>query len=158
MDIFLQSLISDASIPQNGYWRERPALVICSNLNGKEEKIHTAKRWWEELGYRFGEIHTGYSGAECSGGYIQASIVITLSSHTYGLAQTFMQINTKNKQIQAARIELSQRSLQKHRCITHELGHGLGWSHSSEEMHLMYPIYELGGWEYFGLSFDQYKH
>ena len=157
INIVLKNILPISFISQNGFWKQKPEVIICSNIT-QQDKVIFAKQWWEELGYTFSTIHTEYKGPECKKGYRKGSILITLSTNTYGLAQTFTQINTKTKEIKATRIELSYKGETMDRCIVHEIGHGLGWSHSNSKRHIMHPIYEHGGWHTDGIELQSYSY
>jgi hypothetical protein len=54
--------------------------------------------------------------------------------------------------IKASRIEFKKWD---ERIVAHEAAHSLGWLHCQMPGHLMYPIYEGGGWNLLGMKEEQ---
>ena len=53
--------------------------------------------------------------------------------------------------IAKAMISIYPRFGRKDRVLEHEFGHALGWAHYNKKFHIMYPNWQGGGYDHYGL-------
>ena len=126
-----------------GDWEKPPNIKVC-DTDIPIEKVRQATDWWSARGYRFGYIIRSNCLTKQETGFIY----ITLPGQTFdfgkSLARTHLGRIDNLKTIVWAHIEVS--DPHKARLLEHEIGHALGWTHSSIDDHIMHPSWQRGGW------------
>jgi predicted Zn-dependent protease len=126
-----------------GYWLEPPNIKICDRVVSIS-KAQRAIRFWERLGYQFGEIthETNIMNCRPTAGKI-GEIVIQLPTarismdDNLALTKTYRETTT-NINLRAE-IFITPFAAEKLLTLEHEIGHALGWSHVNSSYHLMNP-------------------
>ena len=152
MIVFLTTLSLAGEPKQEARWKHPPRIVVCASLPLEPERILHSFGWWVERGYDFSQVELDYDGFECMEHYIPGAIMITRRYRDdRRVAETYTRMAVQSKTLLAARIELSTKAYRRERVLIHEIGHALGWTHTSKVGHLMNPIYQRGGWQDFGI-------
>ena len=147
--------IADAP-PQVATWGRAPILVICEYAPVSEIQINSAVKFWERLGYEFGQVHyKKNSQRKCSSempaGHILIHIVTKgVKLESTALAQTHFFVDNLTNKIDWAVIYM--RTDIRDTVLEHELGHALGFLHFNKINHLMNQKWEMGGWDVEGLE------
>ena len=136
--------VSSSKIKRLGQWEFPPSIEICLSAPVTKAKVIVAAQFWYDLGYKFGEIYPQRPNSSCDTGNMNGQILISNYVHKASMpGETILYINDQD-QIKWAKIRLEQ---DISRILEHELGHALGWSHTSQVGHLMNPTLEDGGWD-----------
>jgi|TARA_B100000700_G_C14644379_1_gene668960 hypothetical protein len=126
-----------------GEWKKPPNIKVCDK-DIPVEKVSLAVEWWRMRGYKFGYIIRSNCLSKKETGFIY----ITLPGQTFdfgkNLARTHLARVDNSSVIIWAHIEVS--DVHKSRLLEHEIGHALGWTHSSIDKHIMHPSWQRGGW------------
>ena len=147
-----------------GYWLSAPIIKICPGAGISKSRVKTALRYWEDLGYEFGEIiEPGYTGIGCEAlaGEIafrlptQSELSQAVSNSRLGVAAT--QIHRPTQQILASDIYF-QTTVASHqlKIVEHEIGHALGWEHHNFSNHIMHPSLHHSG--YGSVGVEKYRY
>jgi hypothetical protein len=142
--------------PQVATWSKAPKILVCQHAPISMVQAHSAKRFWERLGYEFqGVSKAGIVGDECStdspNGYILIHLVTKgVKLEETSLAQTRFYVDNLSNTIQWAVIYL--RPDVRERILEHEIGHALGFLHFNETSHIMNEKWTIGGWDTEGLD------
>jgi hypothetical protein len=145
-----------------GKWNPeiKPDIVVCDSLRISRSRVMMAIKFWERLGYDFGQIRINDTSRSCVTGPLYFEIVISLPRVEYDwnyLAVTRVYKHMHTKEILWATIQLQQSSVSKQRVLEHEIGHALGWPHFNWQGHLMHPVWQNGGYNTTGLQPRYYK-
>ncbi len=132
-----------------GHWPTAPSVKIC-DLDISEVEVRKAIDWWRVRGYKFGYIVRSKCLTKRETGFIY--ITLPGQSFDFGksLARTHLGRVDNTSTIIWAHIEVT--DAEKERLLEHEIGHALGWTHSSIEKHMMHPSWQRGGWIDKGVS------
>lgn len=140
------------------YWQEPPDVRLCEGSGVSEVRLRSALRFWERLGYEFGEIiiDNGNTSACFRGGYNGEIVILLFNSSEVGdfsdkLAITQTYYHTTHRFIIKSKIYINRYGAQKERVLEHEIGHALGWSHFNRRYHLMHENHDVGGHDTTGL-------
>jgi len=131
------------SVRRVGEWEKPPDVVLCDASIITEEKLTSVIRWWEDLGYEFGNVIVNPEHRGCSGN-VGGTITITLSK--LGAHTRFLE---KDEKLYWAKVKATADSPTI--IIAHEIGHALGWTHTREKGHIMNGRYNDAGWFSAGL-------
>tara|TARA_R110002020_G_scaffold74257_13_gene190192 strand:- start:1996 stop:2610 length:615 start_codon:yes stop_codon:yes gene_type:complete len=143
---------------QTATWHKMPAIVVCTHAPVEKEKVQKSIKFWKKLGYRFHSsvyFKESRSAEACMSdnpvGYIVIDLVTQKTFGNYDdMAITHFYIDNRTREIHWARIYL--KTNVEERVLEHELGHALGWMHSTTTGHLMHKKWVHGGWKIDGLK------
>lgn len=130
----------------NGFWAEPPDIVVCDRITTKI-KIANALNFWRRIGYSFGTITVVDNIVACSSieyGKIKIMLPTNIDMKN-NLAVTQLYRYTQDKQNLHAVISIYPFAANNRLVLEHEIGHALGWHHSSQRGHIMFPEYESLG-------------
>ena len=136
-------------------WRHPPTVRVCYNLPIFHYKIERALMFWRYLGYEFGEVIYDDASEYCTGDKTDGSIVIMpnrsyLGDGKYGITTRYSM--ERSNKITGARIEIARLAYGEDLLLEHEIGHALGWTHSPQKGHIMYPYLRKSGTSSDGLK------
>lgn len=142
-------------IEKKASWSSPPNIIICDGIKISKARIKKAISFWEHLGYSFGEIFefscpfdTQYHGAiyimEPSSGF---NFVLLANTHT-----AYTEFPDKRREIIGSWIEIPNNNIIKQRVLEHEIGHSIGFQHTSEANHIMNKEFAKGGFGTSGLK------
>lgn len=140
---------------QTGTWRSPPLIKICKELKISYTRVQLAVAYWRNIGYEFHDVLYDYDSPECFGVDYGSGIIITGGSQDLPedlLAVTRTSINTTTDHIVRSKIFIRQKDVNRPRVLEHELGHALGWKHYPQNMHIMHPQWEKGGYYNSGMK------
>ena len=140
---------------QTGTWRSPPLIKICKELKISYTRVQLAVAYWRNIGYEFHDVLYDYDSPECFGVDYGSGIIITGGSQDLPedlLAVTRTSINTTTDHIVRSKIFIRQKDVNRPRDLEHELGHALGWKHYPQNMHIMHPQWEKGGYYNSGMK------
>ena len=133
-------------------WKENPDIRVCATSEIDLYRVRSATRFWEKLGYDFGNIYTDFSPLCMNPRY--GEITITLPAGDMGannMAATKLYTEKSTGHIAKAMISIYPKYERKERVLEHEIGHALGWSHYNKKFHIMNPSWQEGGYDHVGL-------
>jgi hypothetical protein len=144
---------------KTSYWSQPPDIFICDVATVDEGQVIEAVEYWQELGFEFGVIIDDYNctyndDEDYRNIYLPNTIFIypeykKLKEDKAGVA--IRSIDEETQETYSTVIEI--RTF-KDRVIRHELGHALGWEHTNQLGHIMYPKLSGSGLDAEGLSPD----
>jgi len=141
----------------------KPYLLLCDDFVSMSSAA-SAIRFWENLGYEFGNTRIGNPLDECM--TIDApfgSIRVKLpTSATAGILKGKLAVTSTVKYIDtntlySATITMHSFALNKRYTLEHEIGHALGWSHVETTGHIMNPKWINIGSKTTGVRHDCYS-
>ena len=106
----------------------KPDIVVCDSLHISRSRVMMAVKFWEQLGYEFGEIRFNDKSRSCTESPMYFEIVIGLPSAGYDwsyLAVTRVYKHAHTKEILWATVQIQQTQVTKQRVLEHEIGHAL---------------------------------
>jgi len=142
----------------HGVWTMAPDIVICDGIT-TEFRVRQAVRFWERLGYTFGSISSDSDPFNCRRNEI-GKIKIMLPDSNTKMENNLAITNTErlvatNENIRAT-IIIHSFATTKPLVLEHEIGHALGWQHSTMYGHLMNPEVERLGHDTLGIRHRDY--
>lgn len=140
-------------------WGYSPPLIICDDVRISRSRIDKVLNFWENLGYIFGEIT--YSICPFDEQYLGAIYIMgpqsgfdfNMLSNTHTAYATFQD---GSKRIVGAWIEIPDNIVVMERVLEHEVGHALGFQHSTQKYHMMHKDQRFGGFASSGLNSNLY--
>lgn len=137
---------------QKAQWKMSPSITVCGSTEVPLYRIHRAVRFWESLGYRFGDIRHDHYSMCMTPAYGEILITLPISGFNDShMASTNIYTTLDDGSIVKAKIHILPVYARKDRVIEHEIGHALGWSHYPKRFHMMHPNWQDGGYERQGL-------
>jgi len=128
------------------YWTDRPSVIHCSKSGVSEGRLKSAIIFWENLGYKFGNVSFNVDSHDCFREPLSGEIMITIITNEIAvgsnLAVTKVSFYTATNEIVSSRIFMIPGYANKRWILEHEIGHALGWKHFSREGHIMHPLYQ----------------
>jgi hypothetical protein len=126
-------------------WDEDPILIICPDSDLSRYRANLAVEWWGIRGYEIAYIHRDKDNTICNNTWREGMIMIRgegeLLPDTLAITSRLAVVN---KMI-AAQIILPNESRNTPRLLEHELGHAFGMRHAEITGHIMHPIHNLSG-------------
>ena len=150
--------VSNRQIQLNGVWTIPPDIVICDRV-ASEFRVRQAIRFWQRLGYSFGDVSSSNDPLDCRKEEI-GKIKIMLPDSNTRMANNLAITNTERlvatgENIRAT-IVIHSFAVTKPLVLEHEIGHALGWQHSTRYGHLMNPEVERLGHDTSGIRNSDY--
>lgn len=131
-------------------WSSKPDIKICQHAPVTILQVKKAMKWWEDLGYEFGYIYRSH----CVENAHYGNIVISLAGQDFKFDKNYGTTNVHHNittgKTYWAQIFLPEKV--RERVLEHEIGHALGWHHTTQKGHMLYPSWQLGGWNSAGLE------
>ena len=142
--------IKQDKIQKFANWSSKPDIKICHHAPVTILQVKAALKWWENLGYEFGYVYR----SACIENANYGNIVISLAGQDFKFDKNYGTTNvhhdTKTGKTHWAQIFLPEKV--RERVLEHEIGHALGWHHTTQKGHILYPSWQLGGWNSEGLE------
>lgn len=132
-------------------WKMAPDILICHNSGASEYRVRKAVKFWEPLGYSFGQIYkASKENMSCVTGIPpHATIMIDIPSQSFNfgkhLGTTKIWWRTETGEILKAKIEIKSGWELSERVIEHEIGHALGFKDNRITGHMMNGVWSKGG-------------
>lgn len=148
-----------------GKWDDPPNIIVCDGAGVAQYRLETAVRFWEGLGYQFGDLRILGRFEQCPQDW--GSIVFRLPTQTeltQSLGRSHL-ATTKRYALKDAPDNLvlaeiyfvSSEMSKKKFIVEHEIGHALGWLHSNKRRHIMYPQWSESGVLTEGVRWEDYQ-
>ena len=133
-------------------WSEPPDVRVCANTGASMTRVRDALRYWERLGYEFGDVYLDRL-SYCMNPKNQEIAIVLPSQGTIDskMAATRVYSSRLTGEILKVKIFVLPKTVNKERLLEHEIGHALGWSHYNSRGHIMHPNWWLGGSNSYGL-------
>jgi hypothetical protein len=142
-------------LEQLASWKDPPMIRVCYNLPEFKYRVDRALMFWRYLGYEFGEVVYEDASEWCVGKVRRMDGSITLMPNRRYLGDGIYAITTRHtekKRIIGVRVEISRMGYGEDLLIEHEIGHAMGWTHSPQPGHIMYPYLKQSGTSSDGLK------
>ena len=150
----------------SGWWNQMPDIRICSETGIKKARVETALRFWERQGYNFGEIVLDDQRRRIGPCTPQPFEILfrlpTQEDLSNGLQSNYLACTLASRNsttlevIYAEIFFMSTADATSPRMMEHEIGHALGWMHTTITYHLMYPEYNKTGSNMRGIGYEDY--
>jgi hypothetical protein len=132
-------------------WKDAPIIVNCYGDDFNEPQLTRGIEYWEHRGQSISFYEMNPGDKICENTYIHGFIILRkatteqLNEPTLALTQRY----TSGLEMSGAVIYFSSGSQNLTLIIEHELGHALGFSHVGIEGHIMHPIWEKMGRDFY---------
>lgn len=149
---------SRRTLVQEHHWVEAPTIVVCNSINIKPDRLNSALKFWESIGYTFeGVYFASKQDYACAGGIpLRNQIMIDIPSSGFPFGKHIGNTKTwhkkENGEIIKVKIEIAHGWGTSARVLEHELGHALGWNDFSQTGHIMNGIWAQSGYKTKGLE------
>ena len=149
--------------PLQGWWNDPPDIRVCKDTRVTKSRVETALRFWERLGYSFGDIIMDQSSNVCTPRPFEILFRLPqqsdfkrkdLSNHLACTLTHRMQNSSEIVRAEIFFIEISNSN--RPRMMEHEIGHALGWQHVNSSYHVMHPEYNMSGSSARGVHHNDY--
>ena len=152
-------------VPLTSKWDFAPDIVLCHGAPVTELRVFTALAFWEKLGYEFGRVRTLNHLDMCSPQWghitfrLPTAIELSAAINSDHLATTrYSSLIAMPEILVMSEIYFQTDNVSElPRVVEHELGHALGWHHTTYENHLMHPVYRSVGSVTTGLEIENYN-
>ena len=133
-------------------WVNPPKIRVCENTEISLDRVRRAVKYWERIGYEFGEIYLDRFSFCMNAKDNEIAIVLPSQGIADDkMAATRVYTSKFTGEIMKAKIFMLPRSARKARVLEHEIGHALGWQHYNQSNHIMHPNWWRGGYDSYGL-------
>ena len=158
---YQEAAFSPSAPPEiSSCWEIHPVVKVCKDLKISKSRVEKALDYWRRLGYTFEGVIYDDQSISCAGKPFFGEIVITIPDQGFDydkIAITRRTINEDMGMIIYSKIFLQQNKVTKERVLEHELGHALGWNHTTIRYHMMNKGWENGGHNSSGLGLKRYQ-
>jgi len=150
-EVILVSNKSAAAVRPPLEWAIPPNIVVCSGSDVEMDTVRRATKFWERLGYKFGDIRKAkrddYACATGMPPLNQILIDIPSQGFQFGkhLGTTRTWHYTESNLAIRAKIEIVSGWGNAARVLEHEMGHAFGWRDNSKTGHIMNGSWSLSG-------------
>lgn len=137
---------------QKYYWTTPPNIRLCENTEISLSRVRQAVKYWEKIGYEFGEVYLDRFSFCMNPKYNEIAIVLPsqgVIDNKMGVTRVYTSKVTG--EIVKAKIFVLPSTARKDRVLEHEFGHALGWQHYNSRGHIMHPNWWLGGHSSYGV-------
>lgn len=145
-------------IEKKANWNDVPNIIICDNSTISFSRVNNALIFWKNLNYNFGQIIRQYCppDSEFIGSiYIMDPISNNINDKIAANTNTIYNVfNNGHKEIIGAWIEIPNSVTSKQLILEHEIGHALGFQHTSKKYHIMNKELTKSGTNTEGLNFN----
>ena len=134
------------------YWPEDPIIVICSSSKIKISKLEESLEYWKEKGYytKYAIEDPSPSNGICSMQKLDGFIYINDNlGMVTGNSLAITERSYDGVEIKYVDIEIPNENLHLDLLLEHELGHAFGFNHYNRIGHIMNPLYERMGEEFY---------
>lgn len=136
-----------------GKWEEPPNIIVCSDAGIAQYRLESAIRFWENLGYEFGNVKIQSRLERCPQDWgnivfrmpTQSELTQSLNSSHLATTKRYALKEEPHRLVLAEIYFVSEGMSKKSLIVEHEIGHALGWLHSNRKRHIMYPKWSESG-------------
>ena len=158
VDSGYHQISSHNSLVQEHHWVIPPMIVVCNSINIKPDRLNSALKLWESIGYTFDGVY--FAPREdyvCARGEpLRNQIMIDIPSSGFPFGKHIGNTKTWHKkesgEIIKVKIEIAHGWANSARVLEHELGHALGWNDFSQTGHVMNGVWGFSGYKTKGLE------
>ena len=148
--------VIDTRLEKSGCWTHVPDVLICYDGPVGENRMRSAMRYWERLGYQFGTVsQAARDNQNCVMNNVPyGTIMVDIPSQTFqfgrhlGTTRVWRSNAARGlcePAIFKAKIEIIPAWGDSERILEHEIGHALGWNDINETGHIMNGTWSNGG-------------
>ena len=144
-----------SAITLYGRWYSPPNIIICDKVV-TTNRMKIALKFWERIGYSFGEISHTAGVMECIEPQVNTiKVMLPTSNHNMDnkMAVTETTKLEINNQIIKSEIAIFEWAVNRVLVLEHEIGHALGWKHTKTYAHIMHPE-----WKSIGHAADRVRY
>ena len=158
VDTEYYQIASNKSLVQQHHWTEPPTVVVCNTINIRSNRLNSALKMWQDLGYTFDGVSFAHKqDFYCARGEpLVGQIMIDIPSSDFPFEKHVGNTKTWHRkesgEIIKVKIEIAHGWSEAERILEHELGHALGWNDFSQTGHIMNGVWSLSGHNTKGLD------
>ena len=148
-----------------GRWEDPPDIVICGDAGIAQYRLEAAVRFWEALGYQFGDLRILGRFDQCPQDWgtivfrmpTQSELTQALGRSHLATTKRYALKDSPESLVLAEIYFVSAEMSKKKLIVEHEIGHALGWLHSNKKRHIMYPKWSESGTITEGVRREDYQ-
>ena len=157
--------VSRGQVRLAGKWGEPPNIVVCDDAGITQYRLEAAVRFWENLGYQFGDLRMLERADQCPQDWgtivfrmpTQAELTQSLGRSHLATTKRYALKDSPDDLVLAEIYFVSTEMSKKKLIVEHEIGHALGWLHSNKKRHIMYPKWIESGILSEGVLWEDYQ-
>ena len=127
-------------------WSADPVVVVCADSSLSSYRVSQAIDWWGIREKNITYYHFDHNNEICGRRIVPKGMILirgkgSIPQQTYAITTRL----TNRSEMISAVIVLPNENNNMPRLLEHELGHALGMAHVDVVGHIMNPVHELGG-------------